>query len=166
VIYDYDDSAFSYWNISVTNDGVFFGVFDHTSTNFNDTDESTTNIYTADAFNNETTHIITKFVCNSESVLWYPEGAPPTTTTTDTGFFYQLFLSLEMWSIFGPALIVICGFFVAKKDKGLGIIFFIVECLVVYQYYMLVDVTPYYWWHIIILMFGGIIGCGFSLSDR
>jgi len=165
VIYDYDDTSFSWWNISVTNDGVFFGVFNYSSTNFNDTDADTTNVYSVNAFNNETTHIITKFSVVTESVTWSAEGVP-TTTTTDTGFFYQIFLSLEMWSIFGPALIVICGFVVAKKDRGLGIIFFIVECLVVYQYFMLVDATPFYWWHIIILMFGGIIPCGFSLSDR
>jgi len=165
VIYDYDDVSFSWWNISVTNDGVFFGVFNYSSTNFNDTDADTTNVYSVDAFNNETTHVITKFSVVTESVTWSAEGVP-TTTTTDTGFFYQIFLSLEMWSIFGPALIVICGFFVAKKDRGLGIIFFIVECLVVYQYFTLVDATPFYWWHIIILMFGGIIPCGFSLLDR
>ena len=168
VIYDYDDTSFNWWNISVTNDGVFFGVFNYASTNFNDTDADTTNIYSVDAFNNETTHIITKFSVVTESVTWSAEGVPTTTTTptTDTGFFYQLFLSVEIWSILGPALLVICGFFVAKENKGLGVIFFIVECLVVYQYFMLIDATPYYWWHIIVLMFGGIIPCGFSLSRR
>ena len=168
VIYDYDDVSFSWWNISVTNDGVFFGVFNYSSTNFNDTDADTTNVYSVDALNNETTHIITKFSVVTESVTWSAEGVPTTTTTitTDTGFLFQLFLSVEIWSILGPALIVICGFFVAKENKGLGVIFFIVECLVVYQYFMLIDATPYYWWHIIILMFGGIIPSCFLLSDR
>ncbi len=165
VIYDYDDSAFSYWNISVTNDGSPFGVFDHTSTNFNDTDADTTNIYTADAFNNETTHAITEFTSNSESVTWSAEGAPPTTPITDS-MLYQLFLSTNMWGYLGPLALVIGGYFVMRKDKALGVMWFVVECLVLAQYFLLVSATPDYWWHIFILLLGGLFTCVFPLWDR
>lgn len=68
--------------------------------------------------------------------------------------FFQLFFSLNMWGYLGPIGLVILGYIVANKEKSLGIIWFLVECLVLANYLVLVSATPDYWWHIYILLFG------------
>jgi len=80
--------------------------------------------------------------------------------------FYELFLSLELWGYFGPLGLVLIGYVLAKKDVFLCIVWFVVECLFVAQYFMLIDATPSYWWHIFILLFGGLMTCVYPLVDR
>ncbi len=80
--------------------------------------------------------------------------------------FYELFLSPEISSYFGPFALVIVGYFMVKKDKGLGVIAFIVESLFIAHYLYLVGATPAYWWHIFILMFGMLFTVVFPLWDR
>lgn len=161
VIYDYDDTSFSWWNISVTNDGVFFGVFTYASTDFNDTDADTTNIYSVNAFNNETTHVITKFSAIPESVTWSSEGG-----LEGVNIFYDLFFSANMWSYLGPMGLVVIGYFLVTKNKILGILWFVLECLFMAQYFTLVPANPDYWWHIFILLLGGLFTCVYPLWDR
>jgi hypothetical protein len=94
------------------------------------------------------------------------EWVRPTATeppTTGTGIFYELFLSLEMWSYLGPLGLVIGGYIVINKDRNLGIIWFVVECLFIAQYLTLVNATPEYWWHIFILLFGGMFTITYPL---
>lgn len=86
--------------------------------------------------------------------------------TVTTGILYQMFLSLEMWGYLGPALLVIGGYFVAKERDDLGVIYFVVECLVVSYYLTLVAATPDYWWHIIIVLLGGLLTCIYPLWDK
>ena len=80
--------------------------------------------------------------------------------------FYELFLSPEISSYFGPLALVIVGYFVVKKDRFLGVLYFVVECLFMAQYFALVEATPDYWWHIFILLFGGLFTLVYPLWDR
>lgn len=80
--------------------------------------------------------------------------------------FYDVFMSDNSWSYLGPAALVIMGFFLMKKDRGLAVIWFIVECLFIYQYTTLVSANPAYWWHIYILLFGALFTVVFPLWER
>jgi len=80
-------------------------------------------------------------------------------------WFYDLFLSSEISGYFGPLAIVIIGYFVMRKERALGILWFIVECLFMAHYFALVDATPAYWWNIFILLFGGLFTCVFPLWE-
>ena len=79
---------------------------------------------------------------------------------------YELFLSTGITGYLGPMAIVIIGYMVTKKDKTLGVLWFVVECLFMAQYFALLEATPDYWWQIIILMVGGISSCVIPLMDR
>lgn len=78
--------------------------------------------------------------------------------------FFQLFFSMNMWGYIGPLGLVIIGYFVAKETKNLGIVWFLVECLVIANYLVLVSATPEYWWHILILLIG-LFSCLYPLWD-
>lgn len=80
--------------------------------------------------------------------------------------FYELFLSPEISSYFGPLALVIIGYFIVKKDRFLGVLYFVVECLFMAQYFALVEATPDYWWHIFILLFGSLFTLVYPLWDR
>ena len=82
-----------------------------------------------------------------------------------TNIFYQLFLSTELYGYFGPLALVVAGFIITKKEKGLGIFFVIVDSLVTAQYLALVGTTPDYWWHIFIMIFG-VITCAFQMWSK
>jgi hypothetical protein len=79
--------------------------------------------------------------------------------------FYEVFLSTEISGYFGPLALVVIGYFLAKKDRTLGVLWVVVESLIIAQYFALLDATPDYWWHIIILLMGVIIST-FQLMDR
>ena len=81
-------------------------------------------------------------------------------------FLFEYFLSSEVSGYLGPLAIVICGYFLFRKDRMLGILWFVVECLFISHYLTLVEATPAYWWQIIILLFGGMFTCVFPLWDR
>ena len=80
--------------------------------------------------------------------------------------FIDLFLSTEMIGYIGPLAIVVIGYILAKKDKGLGLIAFIVQVLIAAQYFALVEATPDYWWHIFIVLVGSILTCVTPMMDR
>ncbi|GAH89678.1 unnamed protein product [marine sediment metagenome] len=81
-------------------------------------------------------------------------------------FFFEFFLSPEVSGYLGPLAIVIFGYFLFQKDKILGVLWFIIECLFMSQYLTLVEATPDYWWQIIILLFGGMFTCVLPLWGR
>ncbi len=85
-----------------------------------------------------------------------------------TGYdlFYELFLSPELWGYFGPLLLILVGYVLVKKDLGLGLIWFIVECLFIANYFTFIDATPRYWWHVIIILIGGVVVCAFGMTNR
>ena len=80
--------------------------------------------------------------------------------------FYEMFLSLQLWGYFGPLALVIIGYILTKKELILGILWFVVECLFIGQYLLLVSATPDYWWHIFILLLGGSFTCVYPLWGR
>ena len=79
---------------------------------------------------------------------------------------FELFLSTGMTGYLGPLAIVIIGYFVTQKDKALGVLWFVVECLFMAQYFALLEATPDYWWQIIILLLGGVLVLIPQLMDR
>ena len=79
---------------------------------------------------------------------------------------FELFLSTGIIGYIGPLAIVVLGYVLATKDKGLGIIAFMVQCVFVAQYFMLIEATPAYWWHALIILLGGILTCVVPLMDR
>jgi len=83
----------------------------------------------------------------------------------EINLFDELFLSTEMWGYFGPLALVVIGYLLTKKNKELGIIFIIVDSLLMAQYFALVEATPNYWWQVIILLLG-VIQCTIQLIDR
>lgn len=85
---------------------------------------------------------------------------------TGYDWFYELFLSSEPWGYFGPFALIFVGFLLVKKDYTLGLIWFIVECLFLANYFTLVEATPQYWWHIIIILLGGVVVFAFALTNR
>ncbi len=80
--------------------------------------------------------------------------------------FIDLFTSTDMIGYIGPMALVVLGYYMVKKDKGLGVIAFIVQSLFIAQYLELVGATPDYWWHIFILIFGMLFTVVFELWDR
>lgn len=80
-------------------------------------------------------------------------------------FFTEYFLSTGITGYLGPMALVIFCFVLATKDKFLGVIGFVVECLFLANYFTLVEATPDYWWQIIILLLGVIMTC-VPLSNR
>ena len=82
----------------------------------------------------------------------------------DINLFEQLFLTTEMWGLFGPLALVVAGFFITQKEKGLGILFIIVNSIIVYQYLQIANYELYLW-HVIILILG-IMQCTFQLFGK
>ena len=82
----------------------------------------------------------------------------------EINLFEQLFLTTEMWGLFGPLALVVAGFFITQKEKGLGILFIIVDSIIVYQYLALPNYELYLW-HVIILILG-IMQCTFQLFSK
>lgn len=80
--------------------------------------------------------------------------------------FYELFLSTGILGYLGPLALVIIGYVVMKRDKILGVLWFVVECLFIARYFALVEETPDYWWQIFILLLGGLLFCVYPLWDR
>jgi len=80
--------------------------------------------------------------------------------------FTELFLDTGISGYLGPLALVMIGYLVMKRDKFLGVMWFVVECLFIAQYITLVSATPDYWWQIIILLFGGMFSCVYPLWDR
>jgi len=84
------------------------------------------------------------------------------TAIVETGFLNDLFYSVSIFGWFGPLIIVAVSFAILenKKYKPMGILFVIVEFLIISQYLALVEATPWYWWNIIIMLLGMILCIG------
>jgi len=79
--------------------------------------------------------------------------------------FYELFLSTEIFSYFGPLALVIIGYFLTRREKPLGIFIIIIDSLVIAHYLTFIETTPWYWWHVFILILG-VMQCIFQMIDR
>ena len=70
--------------------------------------------------------------------------------------FEELFYSDELWGLLGPAALVTITYLATKKDKGLGVIWYLVSSLGAIVFYMPMSIEdPFFIWHIIIILFGG-----------
>jgi hypothetical protein len=77
----------------------------------------------------------------------------------------NIFLDIGMMGYIAVFMLVLTGFIMNKLNRSLGVLWFVLECLIAYQYFQLLGDEPNYWWHIFILLLGGIITCVFP-SDR
>lgn len=69
---------------------------------------------------------------------------------------YDIFLDTTFYGWIGPIFIVLMGYACVKAHKGLGVLWFVVQCLFMASYFELVATTPAYWWHILLILFGGL----------
>ena len=81
-------------------------------------------------------------------------------------FFNEIFFSTGIAGYLGPMAIIIIGAILMKKDRALGIIWFIVECLMIAQYAALLDATPDYIWQMFLLVLGSLFTVVYPLWDR
>lgn len=79
----------------------------------------------------------------------------------EINFFEELFLSTNMWGYFGVLALIVIGYFVTMKEKGLGIFFIIVDSLLIANYLSLANYEVYMWQVIILLL--GVLQCTFRL---
>ena len=84
----------------------------------------------------------------------------------DINLFYELFMTTTMWGYLGPMSLVIIGYLLIRKDKVLGLLWFIVECLFAAQYAGLAATNPQYYWHFFLVLFGGLLTVVYPLWDR
>jgi len=112
-----------------------------------------------------TTHLrMTDPVFNESIILYYFNG--DTSYSAEYSIIEELFLNTNFIGYIGPLALVFVGYVLVKKDRGLGLIAFIVQSLFIAQYFVLVESTPDYWWHIFILIFGMLFTVVFQLWDR
>jgi hypothetical protein len=79
----------------------------------------------------------------------------------EINLFEELFLSTSMWGYFGVLGLIVIGYILTKKEKGLGIFFIIVDSLLIANYLALANYEVYMWQVIILLL--GILQCTFRL---
>ena len=102
-------------------------------------------------------------VFNGSFILFYING--DTTYSAELSIIEELFLSTNMIGYFGPLALVVIGYLITKKNKELGIFMIIVDSLIIWQYFALIEATPDYWWHVIILLLGVVL-CAIQMMDR
>lgn len=170
ITYEYDGTSCTIYTIQIARNAVYWHTFTHSNYSlFNDTNSQVTYSYNVSSYLGLNTHGVTNFTTNTETVTWF---SPSTTTTPTTetnifyDFYYEWFFSAEIWSILGAMSIVFVGYFAARKDKVLGVFWFIVECLFVSAYAEQVSTTPFYYWHIFIVLVGGILVLVPALMNR
>lgn len=81
-------------------------------------------------------------------------------------FFSEIFLNDDFIGLIGPMSLVIIGYILFKKDKSIGVLWFVLECIIIAQYIALVDATPFYYWQIFIMVLGGLFTIVFPMMDR
>ena len=70
----------------------------------------------------------------------------------------ELFYSVELWGLFGPALLVTITYFATKEDHGVGLIWYLISTLAAIMFYFPMALeNEFFFWHIIIIMFGGFL---------
>ena len=83
----------------------------------------------------------------------------------EINIFEELFLTTDMWGLFGPLGLVVISYFMIKKARPLGIFFIIVDSVILAQYFTLVEATPFYWWQSFILIMG-VIQCMLQMISK
>lgn len=74
----------------------------------------------------------------------------------DVNYLSELFTSTSMWSLMGPAILVTITYFLTKEDQGLGLIWYLVSCIMAFSFYIDLSLSnAFFVWHILIIVFGG-----------
>lgn len=84
---------------------------------------------------------------------------------SDVNYLSELFYSQEVWGYIGPLAFVSLGYFVAKKNKFLGLLWYLVCLVIGFSYLGLTDTTPNFIWNAIIIIFGGGAACIIPVLD-
>jgi hypothetical protein len=73
-----------------------------------------------------------------------------------------LFYTTDIGGWIGPLMLIVLSFMVLsnRKYRPLGILFLVVETLIMWSYVDLVIATPWYWWNIVILVIGDLLCLG------
>lgn len=79
----------------------------------------------------------------------------------------DLFLSTEIWGLFGVFAMIAFGMVVLtnKRYKPVGGLWIIIELITLAKYFAMVSTTPFYWWDIIILILGVFVSA-FQMASR
>jgi len=83
----------------------------------------------------------------------------------DVNLLEELFYSSSVWGYLGPVAFVTIGYFVAKKNEALGLLWYVVCLLMSATYIGLLGITPNYIWNVLILVFGGGVACITPILD-
>ncbi len=70
----------------------------------------------------------------------------------EVNYLQELFYSLEVWGYLGPVALVAITYYASRRDRILGIMMFLVDAVVGWQYLMLMSATPGYVWHALIVI--------------
>lgn len=73
--------------------------------------------------------------------------------------FTEIFLSTEIWGYFGPLLLVWIGYEITKREKPLGVFYFIILMVMTFSTYMTNALFLDNVWKVLILIFGGLAVC-------
>lgn len=68
-----------------------------------------------------------------------------------------LFFNTDLLGYIGPFAVVVACFLVMDKNKGLGLVCFLFEVLLLAQYFPMLEDDAAYIWHIGLIFFGGLI---------
>lgn len=78
----------------------------------------------------------------------------------DINWLSEIFLTTGIWGLFGVFAVIAIGYYLAvKTDRFLALIWFVIECILIFQYVELAEETPFYYWDIVLLALGGIFLC-------
>ena len=76
----------------------------------------------------------------------------------DINLFEELFYSVEIWGLLGPAVLITITYLATKKDHGLGLIWYLISTLGAFMFYMPMSIdNAFFTWHLLIIVFGGFL---------
>lgn len=84
----------------------------------------------------------------------------------EINYLQELFFSATYTGWLGAFIIVYVGYVTAKKDKSLGVLWFVVECLFAYMYLDQIRFDGLFLWNSIIVLLGGIMVLVPSLMSK
>jgi len=75
------------------------------------------------------------------------------------GLFTEIFLSTQIWGYFGPLALVVIGYEITRREKPLGVFYFLVLMVMTFATYMNNALFLDHVWKVLILVFGGLMVC-------
>lgn len=84
---------------------------------------------------------------------------------SDVNYLSELFYSPEVWGYLGPLAFISLGYFVARKNKFIGLLWYLVCLLIASTYFTMLEATPNYIWNALVMIFGGGAACIIPILD-